>query len=405
MHDMKPLKTLSFLMLGMLMMGFLSTAAKAQKGKPQPPPPQPSCGSYQPAVAYVRKVVANRTNQQFELMVMNADGTCAKTVYVNKQLINPPTWSPDGKYLAFDAETADPNDLDERDLYVVELPKTFDAAPSLPCVVRTPELSNTGRDWPYSPAWSPVPLGNGRYKLAYSTNVTVPITLPDGSSSNVDTFALFMADVDGQCTSGSDPVVVTSPSPDFRVDLPKWSRDGKYLAAVVNTNPGGTTPEGFDLYVFPVLETSGSVSLGTGVNVTPPAGSRSYTGELAVFSADWGKQSNRIVFQARIWDAELQQNVGGGLYIIDLGANVPLALLAPPPPSVLTYLPNFEEYNPNWSPDDSLVVFQAQELVRNKLSKPALYTVFASGSNANNPTLLAAPGDTESGYYFPVWRR
>lgn len=409
---MKTPRLLCMLFLGVILTATLSISVQAQKGKPQPPPP-PVCSSYEPAIAFIRRTQVNRFTNKFELTLMNADGSCAKALYASNASYGQVSWSPDGRYLAFDTNTADPNDSDETDLFVVAVPPSFDAPPRPPCVVPTPELGLSGRDWPNSPIWSPVPLGNGTHKLAYRTNVPMQTINPDGSTSIYNGFALFLVDItattdaDGglQCTSSPPLPDFSLRSPDFDVYGQAWSPDGKYLAVVEYTRPESSTPEGWDLVVYPVIESNGSVSLGPGVNITPPTGSTSYTGELAVFSADWGKHSNKIVFQAGTWDGAQQRNGGGGLYVTDLGADVATALLSPPPPYSLTYLASFLELRPTWSDDDTKVVFEARTYTGNKLSKSALYTVFASGSDANNPALLATPSDSQTDYYQPVWRR
>ena len=380
---------------------------------------------FEPTIAFWRSRPVNNSANQYDLVVMNADGSCPKAVHTSDIYPGPASWSPDGRFLTFSASTADPDDADEMDLFVVAVPAKFEDPSATPCVVPTPELGLNGRDWPDSPAWSPVPLGNGAYKLAYRTNVPTEIRNPDGSTSTYNGFALFAVDIAAEAGAGGETLCTSSPpipgfslqSTSFDIYGLRWSPDGKYLALIVYNRPGFSTPEGWDLAVYPVVEADGSISLGQGVNLTPPAGSRTTTGELAVFTADWGKQSNQIVFQARTWDARSQSNVGGGFYVIDLGTNVADSLACfttpgcqPPSPVNLALLSNWDEYNPNWSADDSKIVCDARTLISKRTwSNSSLYWlgygVDSTGPHVSEFNALATPTKTENGYYQPVWKR
>jgi Tol biopolymer transport system component len=376
-------KAIVICIAGLLILTFVAVGKKPPKPPPEPPPDTTTCTEYNPQIAYVRNISLAGNEFQNELMVMNADGSCQRPVYGEPgRYIESPTWSPDGRYLAFITIVSDVRDTD---IFVVGVPQTWESAAPPPCDL---EVSHPDRWRLWSSAWSPVPLGNGRHKLAY-----------------VDAGDIFLVDVDGSCTPGE--AVNFTNTPDLIEWVPTWSPDGSHLASDVTI----VGMEGLDLMLYEVKgNEDGSVTLGGApINLTPPEGlGTNLTGLDDVWAPSWGKQSNQIVFEGETWDAELQRYTDWDIYAIDLGADLTLRNLRR-----VTHTPDLYLPIPDWSPDDGRIAFSASVRStstkgrrKTTLSKWAIYWVYSGGDEpVVGPYLLAEPGENESWFLYPVWRR
>jgi len=259
-----------------------------------------------------------------DLMVMNADGS-NRTVVLAGSDHRLPTWSPDGQTLLFASDVQGPG------LYTVELDGS-----GLTKVVAIASGS-LGRG-----AWSPVPLGDGEYKIAFSDQVVDA----DGTFGEFDVFLVN--------TDGTGLVNVTR-TPDRSESFPTWSPDASRLActeigptpdgvaedivvrtldadlsvtAIVNLTdesgaPGGPLNDAAVLY--PAWERSGdrisvSVQLDGGrdlwlIHVSDPANPERITDGTSVHEdlSSWSPSGDRVICQA--W---AQRGNDGGLYVIDL---------------------------------------------------------------------------------------
>lgn len=124
---------------------FLACTAVVPGAKPLPPPPAPA----NPAIAFIKYI--NKAGGSYHLAVMNADGARATTLLPIDHPVGGPSWSPDGKHIAF-ATTTGPWD----DLYVLTLAVVND-------VPQCTDLQLLTNEDALGPAWSP----NGKW-IAYA---------------------------------------------------------------------------------------------------------------------------------------------------------------------------------------------------------------------------------------------
>ncbi len=133
----------------------------------------------------------------FEIWVMNADGTEARPLTSSPQRDIEPAWSPDGTMIAFASARDDPENLQ---IYIMNADGSEQR-----------RLFEQVRPWDsWSPAWSP----DGK-RIAYQVNKEV---LQNG-------FDIYVANVDGT----NEQLLVGGPGDQFHVS---WSPDGKYIVYV-----------------------------------------------------------------------------------------------------------------------------------------------------------------------------
>ncbi len=162
-------------------------------------------------IAYVR---GTPSTQDQDIWVMNADGSNARRLTFNEQAEWDPTWSPDGKQIAFAT-----NWNGNADIYVINADGTGDAVNLTKFAPRTSE---------YSPAWSP----DGK-QIAY-------ISDEGGRGPNV--WILQVGDKDNTRRNVTN---VNTTEVGYYFDKPAWLRDGFRLMAERKFNWGGK-----ELFVF-----------------------------------------------------------------------------------------------------------------------------------------------------------
>jgi Tol biopolymer transport system component len=336
-------KLFCVLFLGLFLLAVLAGDALAQKGKPQPPPPPPPTPG-NPAFAYV---VAGQN--QYNLMVMNADGSNQRAVVSQKFTGNTnPDWSPDGKQLVFSME--------KRDRSISYYTVKVDGSALTP-------LWNSS--YIYRPAWSPVPLGDGQYKIAFGSRL-----MPDGTVATNSDLLLRNVNGTGLATNLTN-------TPDIDEGDVDWSPTAERL--VVSTYDGVLS----DLVIYRVdcdiEEICWAVREGSVYNVprSPLVGRSGY-------GFDWAKTADKLVVSANTALDGSQD-----LWIIDL-AN-------PSQPLQLTNTPGVNEYNPTWSPDDSLIAFMSNP-------RGGSLTLQVMNSDGTNRKTVPLPAGIASAWGV-TWRR
>jgi hypothetical protein len=331
-------------------------AEKGGKGKPpkEEPPPPPA----NPAITYA---------DSGALMVMNADGT-------NKQVVLPaeagvgnfhPSWSPDGTELVFSSNIQGPG------IYVINLDGS-----GLHKVIDT---ISPGVDI-ITPAWSPEPLADGEYYIAFNQFPGIP-------GRYMDLFAVRL--------DGSNLVNLTASfHPDWGEAGPTWRPDGlgsnPQLAAEVwygsvESRPPNEPYAYQEIYVYDLtFDSQGNLSIHPNgyTNIT-------YGWRFSVAHPDWANTyANRSKIAVEAYDP-----YGDGapdVWLLDVtGA----------PPIQLTDTPTWraQEKWPTWSPDDSQLVFCRN----NDKRRSSLYVVNADGTGyqeVGSPT-------REEGFWMSHWRR
>ncbi len=302
---MKGLRLLTATILGLALIALFNAAALAQKGKPNPPPPTQG----DPAFAY-----STSGQNQFNLMVMDADGSHQRAVVSQKFTWNTnPDWSPDGKQLVFTREERGGS----TGYYKVNLDGTG----------LTLIASCRGAD---KPAWSPVPLGDGEYKIALTLN-----KLPDGTDLMND--ELFVVNADGK--TGLTRLTYTTGINEMSVD---WSPNADRIA--VHTYNGTFA----DIVIYRVdCDSAGGCSATLEGNVfdvldSPLIGK-------AELGFDWAKTQDKLVVSANT-----ASDGSYDLWVVDV--------TDPAHPSyrhLTDDTPGTYESIPTWSPDDSLIAFMS----------------------------------------------
>lgn len=342
---MKISKLFCVLFLELFLLAILAGDTQAQKGKPQPPPPPPTTQP-DPAFAYVVS-----GNNQYDLMVMDADGSHQLTVISQKFTGNTePDWSPDGKRLALAREIYGNLKGLTTGLYVVNVDKTG-----------LKWLANSSLQ---RPAWSPVPLGDGKNKIAFPSRL-----MPDGTIASKSD--LFLVNEDG---SGLTRLTDTPDLWEFDID---WSPLANRLA--VDSFDGVTE----DLVIYRVdcgIDQECSAVRERGLFNIPGSPLEGRGG----FGFDWAKTQDRIVVSAN--------TASDGTY--DLWIIDPDNLSSP---LQLTSTPGVNEYNPTWSPDDARIAFTS-----NPRGGPLSLEVM--NSNGTNRTTIPLPAGL-NGAWGVNWRR
>lgn len=345
----KALRTTLFLVL-------IPVAAWGQgKGKPGPPPPPPPPAN--PAITFV-----NGTSWLGDIMVINADGTNIRSIGGNG-ISEYAKWSPDGRYVIYNSRV---NGWGEYGMFIVEV------ATGNTC--RVP-VDGT------SPVWSPVPLGDGKYKIAYVATASYP----DGKFSR----DVFLIDADPSC-GPSNPVNLTQS--DSRGEaLPTWSPDGASLAVIVSDAESSLCNNKLAVYDGIAVASDGTAGYSMFWKLAGTAGSAP---NLCVNSLQWSKASSFHLALGATWDDGTNES-GGDLWVADIGNR------AAPSFANITNTSTTYEFEPSWSPDDSKIVYQHVEPTNGGRYARSIYVINADGSGRQP---LAQP-DRKHYYTAPDWRR
>ena len=139
----------------------------------------------------------HKTNQKYDIFVMDADGSNVQQLTDDRALDGGCTWSPDGRHIAF-ASTRNKG----LDIYVMDI---------LTQEVKQLTHNPGDRDWANEPSWAP----NGRY-IAYEQAI-------NGGFLNAGT-TIYVMNADG---TGAKEFV--PPHNDWERALPHWSPDSKSI--------------------------------------------------------------------------------------------------------------------------------------------------------------------------------
>jgi Tol biopolymer transport system component len=281
------------MILGLFVAVFLVSALSWAQKKPPTPPPPPA----DPAIAYTAWYTGSTAGDHREVIVVNADGSNKRVVASKKGVAyNWPDWSPDGKRLVFRDGGIDIINVDGTGLT---------------------KIADTNVGGPV--AWSPVPLGDGQYKIAFADNAR----LPDGTLR--DDNDLFLVNADGTGLQRLTDTPGYNESPFAGYCGITWSPDAQYLAAAA-----------YDDIVLYRIDFDGgqftATSLGGIVNPPGAVG-------IEINEIDWANTQNTLVVSGS-WFELLTIDVFYPAHIVQL-----------------TYTPNIRETGPAWSPNDSQIVF------------------------------------------------
>src|SRR4030042_3060164 len=156
------LVTLLGLLGALLLFGAAGWAQKVQKAKPPQPPAPPA----DPAIAYVVNISKGAAIKKTkgQLMVMNADGSNQRVVVSETGVgYDYPDWSPEGTQLVFTRED-------------------YIGGRTSICIInvngtgfrKVIEESRDGEMIEGPATWSPMPLADGLYKIAFADSVRRP---------------------------------------------------------------------------------------------------------------------------------------------------------------------------------------------------------------------------------------
>lgn len=304
-----------FAFLGLLsIVLFFGASVWAQKGKP-PKPPQPPAD---PAIAY-SVFGPNR----MDLMVMNADGSNQRAVVSEKMVENVnPDWSPDGKQLVFTRFCLKGGC---NGIYIVNVDGTG---------LRKVLDFNFSGSYTNRVVWSPVPLGDGQYKIAFVDRAR----LPDGSlKADSD---LFMVNLDG---TGLVQLTDTLGIKEWEAE---WSPSADRIA--IETYDPAEPP--CDLVVYQIGYDGSKFSATFLGSVIRQSGSLLGPDTAEVGLNDWAKTQDKLLVWAMI-PPPIVSPSRPDLWTIDV------TIPSSPIQLQLTFTPDHSEGAASWSPDDSKIVF------------------------------------------------
>lgn len=297
-----------------------------------------------PVIAYVASTSTSDT-----LMAMNVDGTFKQTVLAAQNSVSMESgfhnanWSPDGTQLVFSSDIQGPG------IYVVNLDGT-----GLRKVISTNKVAGI------SPVWSPIPLADGFYRIAFSD------TLPDRQDAD-----LFLVKLDG---TGLVDLTNTIGPGEFS---PTWDPFATRLACSVTPDLAATLPPNIVVYYVGLV--NGAMEITSQVNLTDSGPLK----DAQNYRPDWAKTQDKL---AVVGFAPGQQTFD--IWVIDLRT--------PDFPINLTNTSTVGENQPSWSPDDSKIAFRRP----NAQNKTSIFVMNADGTRV---TEIGKP-QSES-QHMPDWRR
>jgi Tol biopolymer transport system component len=192
---------------------------------------------------------------------------------------------------------------------------------------------NDRNSYGFEVSWSPVPLGDGNYWIAFSDKAR----LANGTLNPY--YDIFLVNLDG---TGRVQLTDTPSLQEFGVD---WSFRGD-LIAVTTYDPA---LHAADIVVYRILSNGTSFTANYLGSVIRVEGSPLKLAHDAYYP-DWAKTQDKLVVTAM-----LDPGAAYDLWIIDW---FDLSY-----PKQLTYTPDVSEGDPSWSPDDKKIVFYGWDYV------------------------------------------
>jgi len=277
-----------------------------------------------------------------ELWVMDANGWNKRLLLDDGMLINhyEPNWSPDGSQLVFSSE------IQGYGIYIINKDGT-----GLQKIASSDGFLS-------DPVWSPVPLPDGQYKIAFSAPAPLD---PDDRD-------LFLVNPDGT------GLVNLTNSRGLSEFYPTWSPTADRLAAQRYLSGTGYN----DLIVYQ-LDSNGAIIGETNLTDIPGG----ILNDAKIYSPDWSKTGEKIAVEVKLPGATVDQ-----IWIIDAQD--------PTNPVQLAGANAVGGYRPTWSPDDLQIAFTG----KSGKGKVTIYTMNLDGS-----ALKDVGPATPRNWDFPDWRR
>jgi Tol biopolymer transport system component len=266
-----------------------------------------------------RIVFASKRDDNYDIYVMNADGTDQRRLTNHPREDGRPAWSPDCRQIAFGSDRAG-----HFDIYVMNSDGLN--------VLRLTTKGDNGY-----PAWSPALPGGGtggaqitfsRYDPGSDLYVTLAPHVTPGQSQGQS------AGVNADGTNQQRLTQTGVGGVDMDIFDPAWSPDGTQMVCVVDSNPDPIVEESviYVLNVRDIIQGKGSTHLWP----LPRAG------ELND-NPTWSPKGAQIAFSAEV-------DGHRGIYVVNAdGANL----------RRLTQTKDYDEFAPAWSPDGTQIVYQA----------------------------------------------
>ena len=320
-------------------------------GNEQSASPAAAAASANPAIAYIGNILKPGLT---ELRVMNGDGSNQTTI---TQADYSPSWSPDGKSIAFDRGNRTGNFINGDEIWRVDVA----------VVNGKPTGSNERLLVPYAvcnvycnyPAWSP--LGNEIAFQAWTASGLVAIMVVPA-------------------TGGTPTTLITAPDAQTRYGAFAWRSDGSQLAVATKV----CTP---DCVNHRSTDSIQIVDRATGTVVNTLLQGQIYWNG---WSISWARGRDTLAFTAELFDASGIPIYPPHIYTVDIPSGSPI---------LVTNGGQFGAKTPSWSPDNSKLVYIYLGTYQGKTADfagPVNTITLATGATAT-----LAPPYTE----WPDWRR